>query len=212
MKSLVAVALLAAAGSGCTSTRISAVETGLFENDPEKMTAAYEALEKKVIGREALTLADLECLGFDLKAPNIEPLTGTIAFKRIFGDSVFRDKNGVEKPDFNLDTKYRGYVIPYRWIETTSDRIYISEYEEFRKGTQVQILLLLKQDQPLQDLRLYYCELQRARIDTYFSHYALFEGLIIMIKAPGKAALGIMEKLQEYQRPGLEYFVPIPIP
>lgn len=207
MKALVAVALLSAAATGCTSVITSTVETGLFENNPEKIVAAYENLEKRKLGDEIITFQDLEHLGFNLKAPNVETVPGTFALKRIFGDAVFRDKNGVEKPDINLEefSKYRGYSIPYQRIEITSDRIYLSELEVLQKGSQVQIFLLLKQD------KLCYCDLRAVTIDTRYSHYALLEGLIVAIRNPGKAALNTLKKLEEYQRPGLKFFVPIPI-
>ncbi len=208
MKALaLAVALLGAAVSGCTSVRTDTTETGLFENDPDKLVSAFEYLEEKTSNGERLTLEDLECLGFNLKAPNIEDMPGPTALKRIFGDTVFLDEKGAARADVNLSefAQYRGYTIPYRRIETTTDRFYMSEYEQLQKGVQLQILLLLKKE------KLCYCELRAVRLDTYYSHNAPLEGLIALIRSPGKAALKLLVKVEEYQNPGLKVFIPIPI-
>ena len=201
------VVLLSAAAVGCTSTSVSSIETGLFENDPDKLVDAHDRLEQERLRGNVITRKDVMTMGFNLTAPNVAELQGPDALKRIYGDQVFRVAGDVEKMDTNLQqfARYRCYSIPYQWLETTADRMYISEVEVIRKGVQVQVRLLFNGD------TLCYAGLQTATINTYYSHYALFEGIISLVKSPGKAALEITERVHNYTRPGLEYEAPIPI-
>ncbi len=208
MKILALVAgLLSAAAAGCTSVHTDTVETGLWENNPEKMHEACKLLRKLKLQGEVITKENLKHLGFNLDAPNVVVVSGVLALKRTFGDRVFQDEHGGEGPVADLEEyeKYTGYSVPYRRVETTSDRMYLSEVEVFQVGVQLQAFLLLKEG------KLCYLEMYESHVDTYYSHYALMEGLITAIRAPGKAALNLLIKMEEYQHPGLTYFIPIPI-
>lgn len=202
-----AVALFGAAVSGCTSVRTDTIETGLFENDADKFHTAWKDLRKRKQEGEVFTAKDLKRIGFNFEAPNVTVLSGVLALKRVFGEMAFQDQNGVEGPVNDLEEfdKYVGYSIPYRRIETTVDRIYISELELTQKGSQSQVFLLLR------DGKLCYVERYSQTLDTYYSHYSVLEGVLDAIKAPGKAALKLLIKIENYQHPGLQYWVPIPI-
>jgi len=205
MKFVVLIAMIAAgvAGIGCTSVAVSEVESGLFENRTEKIIAAYELL-----GREPITQEKLKEIGFDLSAPNIERIPGSTAFRRIFGDRVFNHGDGARKLNSAIKefSNYSGFVIPYRKMITTSDRIYFSEKTVRREGELLKIILLFRDDM------LCYHELEYSKVDIYYSRYAFGEAILTIIKSPGSAALDIIATLQEYQQPGLEPFIPIPIP
>ncbi len=205
---LVPLMLVLVAVAGCTSTKITQVETGMFDNSPERLLAAYELVENRIGNNEILTRQEFEAMGFDLKAPNVEDLPGQLALKRLFGDAAFKGRNGSKKAAASLNqfADYRGYVIPHKRIMTVSDRIYISEKEIFRTGESIRILILFRGD------NLCYHQLECVKIDTYYSRYAFADAILSGLKGPGKAAAGILETLYEYERPGIKPFIPIPVP
>ena len=205
---LVPIALVLVTAIGCTSTKISTVETGLFENNPDKITAAYDELKKQVRSGKVITKEELECMGFDLRAPNIELVPGPDAFSRIFGGEFFLDKAGIGKlpSSFQELSRYQGYSIPYQELKTTADRIYISTQEIWRRGIQMKILVILKDDKSV-----CYHEMESLHVDTYMSRHAPLEGIITLIRGPGKVALSALETLREYETPGVTRITTIPI-
>lgn len=204
---LAPLVILALVATSCTSTRTIQIETGMFENDPDKILGTYEA----VAGRsndEVLTKQDLERMGFDLKAPNVESIAGPIALKRIFGSLVFENSRGENSPT-TLPEKfsdYRGFAIPYRNIVLTTDRIYFSTRNVFKQGHQLMIFVLFKGN------FLCYHDIYAVKIDAYESRHAFAEAIFFIIKSPGQLARGVLNVLERYESPGLEPFVPIPIP
>ena len=205
-RSLVPLMVVLVAAVGCTSTRTSRLETGMFDDKPERMVGAYEALAVRS-GVELLSKKDLEMMGFNLKAPNVENLPGPIALRRIFGDKVLQSSDKGHHIEESLEqlSEFRGFVIPYRHIRTVSDRIYFSEQEVFRQGKNLRILVLFRGDE------LCYHQLEYVEIDTYSSRYAFAQAVLFAIKGPGKAALSLLEVIKEYENPGIELIAPIPI-
>ena len=205
-KLLLPIALAAAVSSGCTNTRVSRIETGMFRDKPELLLDAYENLRQRT-EKETLTRKEVEAMGFDLKAPNVEDIPGPLALKRIFGNAVFEKKMGDTSPERLLKKfeDYRGFSIPYRHLVRVSDRIYFSLQESRLSGDDIRILILFNGD------KLCYHELECVKIDIYRSRYAFAEMLIELLKGPGRAAFEILESLHQFQNPGLEFFAPIPL-
>ena len=184
---------------GCTSTNLQIVETGMFDNNPDNIIAAYNQVEKcsESLTEAPLKKKDLEEMGFKFSAPNVEEISGPTAIRIIFGSMTFQNDSKA-----NLEA-YKGFAVPYQRISKTTDRIYISHKETFYSGDVANILFLFKGEE------LCYYQLQSVKIDIYQSHYALGESLITILQAPGNTALSILESIQVYQYPGVEIFTRI---
>lgn len=192
--------------SACTTTHVTSVETDMFDNDPEQILKVYNLVEEKSLGLEngqVITKNDLETMGFNFKAPNVEEFAGPVALRKIFGPksflSVYKKDNRPSNSLKQLEV-YRGFFLPYKRIVTTVDRIYFSTQENFRKGEQIDIFLLFNGE------NLCYHEIKYLKIDTYYARTAPLELLFVLFKAPGKAASDVLDTLQTYQRPGIDDF------
>lgn len=192
--------------AGCTTTHVTSVETGMFNDDPEQILKAYSLVEEKSLvsgNGQAITKSELETMGFNFKAPNVEELAGPTALLKVFGPYSFRNVHKKdERPGDSLKQLeiYHGFSIPYKRISTTTDRIYFSNQETFKKGEQLNIFLIFNGE------NLCYHQVQYVKIDTYYARYAPAELLFLLFKAPGKAASDVLDALQSYQRPGIEDF------
>ena len=178
---LVALALLVSFGIGCTITKTDVVKTGLFENDLQKLSTAYEEIEKKPKG--TVTSKDLATAGWDFKSANVRRLSGRTAFRRIFGDGVFQGalaevtKSGEEdksKVDALLKdmNQYHAIFIPYKDVKTYVDRFYFSTKETAQNGDDLLILFMFKND------LLVYCDYEYVKIDSKQSEGAFAQGLL----------------------------------
>ncbi len=201
------VLLLLALFVGCTSTDFSVLETGMFENNPEKIIQAYEKVGQLDGDSKAVPLkkADLELMGFRFSAPNVEEMPGPEAFQVIFGSEVLQNGSDSKRGSVKELETYRGFYLPYRNISTTTDRIYFSHQETFQIGAVANILFIFKGDE------LCYHELRAIKIEAYQSHYAAGETLIRVLKAPGEASFAILEAMQVFQYPGMEILTKFPI-
>lgn len=189
---LVPLALLAA---GCASTKVACVETGLFGNDPEKILEISETIERNA--DQPLTRAELEEMGFDFEAPNVQTASGAAALRTLFQEIVFQGADGGSAKEFS---DYNAFIVPYLKVVTTTDRIYFSEKETFQRGEKLLVIVVFKQD------TLCFFGVSYVNLDTYTSYYAFGEGLLTIIESPGKAAIGILEALNEFQ----PEFAPVP--
>lgn len=117
------------AGSGCESarkrTKMDKNKTGLFSDNREVLAKKFESIVRGKTHKK-----DLEALGFDLTAKNIQTFTGVPAFRELFGPDVFRNAlDGNNKMDNRLPeyNNYTLYQIPYKDTKVTSDRIYMNK-------------------------------------------------------------------------------------
>ncbi|MEK7192024.1 MAG: hypothetical protein AAB646_00720 [Patescibacteria group bacterium] len=129
--------------SNCTIIREDIRKTGLFGDDLEKMMAAYQEIRPDQTTRE-----DLERIGFKLKGvSNVEQSVGSDAIKAMFGSNVFQsagtDKAKVDEFMSSMND-YEMFLIPFRDIVTTTDRIYWSRRDMFREGKDAAIIIIFK--------------------------------------------------------------------
>ncbi|TSC89584.1 MAG: hypothetical protein G01um10143_74 [Parcubacteria group bacterium Gr01-1014_3] len=178
---LLVFAMLIPLGIGCTITKTDVVKTGLFENDLEKISKAYEEIEKKPKG--SVATKDLESAGWNFKSANVRRLSGRTAFRRIFGEGVFQGalaevtKTGEEdksKVDALLRdmNQYHAIFIPYKDVNTYVDRFYFSTKETAQNGDDLLILFMFKNDM------LVYCDYEYVKIDSKQSEGAFAQGLL----------------------------------
>lgn len=181
--------------SACTITEISRVNTGLFDGDLKKLSEAYEKVDKMERGKA--TRADVEAIGFNLGAPNIERIPGPAAFRRIFGDTVFQNALGDPK---NAQTllkemqQYKAHFVPYKDIATYTDRYYFSTKETLSRGDDLLIMILFKND------TLFYSDYRYVKIDSRESTHAFAQGIIDVIKeylGPTDALYDLVTKLKD---------------
>ena len=179
---------------GCTITEVSQVQTGIFGNDLQKLSEAYEKLDK--MDRGKTKKSDVEEMGFDLRASNVERVPGPAAFRRIFNDSAFQ---GALADPKNAETllremqQYKAYFIPYRNITTYTDRYYFSTKETLRQGDDLLIMVLFKND------ALFYCDYRYVKIDSKESTSAFAQGVIDIIKeflGPADALYDLADKVK----------------
>jgi hypothetical protein len=192
---------------GCTSTNVRVIETGMFDNEPGKIISAYEKVEQLEgnLEKTQLKKADLEAIGFQFSAPNVEKIPGSVAFQMIFGSLVFADNSGTKSDLVAELGTYQGFYLPYQRISTITDRIYLSHKETFQTGEIADIFFLFKGEE------LCYYELRAVKIDVYRSHYAAGEILVKVLQVPGEAAYSILEAVSLYKYPGVEILTRIPL-
>lgn len=134
------------AWSGCTKLR-KRVEKDrtvpeMFGNDHAKIAAEFEK-----IARGKTTRDELEQMGFDLKAKNVQILVGVPAFRELFGPDVFRnmEQNGFDRrlPELN---RYSLYQIPFKDTLKTSDYFYINKKTTTLVGWDTMFTIVLHDD------------------------------------------------------------------
>ncbi|MDP3901781.1 MAG: hypothetical protein Q8Q37_02305 [bacterium] len=160
--------------TGCTSTNHAITQTGLFDNDLDKMMLAYRQIE---YGQT--TKVDLENLGFDFEAVNVTHYSGPEAMREIFGDQMFNSVFNNAESDVVLEmdcmlidfNRYEMYSVPYVDMVTKSDRFYFSEKKNSRKGVEVHLSLVLK------DKTVVYAGDRRVRVDEKGADSAFAAGL-----------------------------------
>jgi outer membrane murein-binding lipoprotein Lpp len=167
--------------SGCVVTKESTVKTGLFNDNFQELSAAYEKVDQMERGKA--TRQEIEALGFNFSADNVERVPGPFAFRRIFGENVFQNAlSDYSKADVLLAelNQYKAFFIPYKDITTRTDRFYFSKKEIIRKGDDLLILIMFKKDV------LFYADFQYVKIDSKESEGAFAQGLLDIIEKYGK--------------------------
>lgn len=178
---------------GCTITEVIEVKTGLFENDLKKLSDAYEKVDG--LGRGKMTKKQVEKIGFDFGAANIERASGPDAFRRIFSDTAFQGALvDIKNINMILDEmkQYRSYFIPYKNITTSTDRYYFTTKEKVKKGDDLLILMMFKND------LLFYNDYKYVKIDSRESTSAFAQGLFDILKeflGPTDALYDLIDKL-----------------
>lgn len=183
---------------GCVKTRKEEVKTGLFGDDPEKMLEAFKRVKVGETTRE-----QLEKNGFNLNAPNVDRRGGVEAMDQLFpgGQSfqgVVREflEHGKDGELFKELNRYEMIRIPYKDIETTTDRIYLNKKETIREGRDILITIVFKDD-----VVVYAPPARRIDIKETSSDGAFLEGLIEFLDKYGKFGSNIKdwsERLREW--------------
>lgn len=162
---------------GCIKTRHEEEKTGLFENDFDKMLAAFEQVEQN-----KTTRADLEGIGFLANAPNVKHLPGAEGMKEIFGEQCFdtalRDKNNIQ-PLLEELSHYEMVIVPFKNIIEEKDRIYFSTQETDTEGKDASLLFVIKDD------LVVYKTKRIINIDKHESEHAFAEGVLSFLEKFG---------------------------
>ncbi len=181
--------------AACTITEKSRINTGLFDGDLKKLSEAYEQLEKLELSKA--TQKDVEAIGFNLVAPNVERVPGPASFRRIFGDTVFQNAIGDAKNAATLLSEmqhYRAYFVPYKDITTYTDRYYFSTKESLSQGDDLLIMMFFKNG------TLFYRDYRYVKIDSKESTHAFGQGVLDIIKeylGPADALYDFFNKMKE---------------
>ena len=151
--------------SGCRTYDYTLIKTGLFNNNLQAMMAAYQKIVPDLTTRE-----ELKNLGFNLDAPNVKRLDGPRAMKQLFGDNFFQNafvtKSKLE--EFLIELNYYEMVIvPYQDITQISDRFYISDKETYKKGDDLNIYIVFKDDKVVYRAKNY-TEIKETRTSEAF--------------------------------------------
>lgn len=175
---------------GCVKTRKEEVKTGLFGDDPEKMLEAFKKVKVCETTREKL-----EEIGFHLNAPNIDHFGGVDAMDQLFkGGQSFQGvvneflKCGKDNELFKELNRYELVRIPYKDIETRTDRFYVNKKETTREGKDVLITIVLKDD-----IVVYAPAPRNVNIKETSSDGAFLEGLVEFLDKYGKFGSNIKE-------------------
>ncbi|MDO8467261.1 MAG: hypothetical protein Q7S83_03940 [bacterium] len=175
--------------SGCTTTKTETKMTGLFDNDAEKMIAAYDLVEK-----DKTTLAQLTEIGFNPKAPNVSTLDGPEAMRAIFGEQAFdtalRDRKNIRELLDEL-SHYSMIEVPYFYLEEKEDRFYFSTQDTFRDGKEARLRFVLY------DGVVIYGDKKHVIIKGHESESAFAEGLFKLVEKFGGAAGKINDLLKK---------------
>ncbi len=200
---LAVMAAVCLSSAGCTITDTSIVNTGLFDGDLQKLSDAYEKLDK--LERNKATIDDVRQLGFDVgnhrKTPNIQQLPGPAAFQLIFGSTVYQGalmdpKNGDKL--LEESQHYKAFFVPFRNIVTYTDRYYFSTKETLKQGDDLMIAILFR------DNKLFYCDYKYLKIDTRDSTNAFAQGLIdilVQYLGPASALNNFINQLKDQINP-----------
>ncbi len=199
--------------AGCTITDTTVVNTRLFKGDIKLMHAGYKEVRK--LKRGEATINDVEQIGFRVqfehRTPNVECVTGAMAFRRIFGDTIYQgafnsakklaqEKGGEDAVRALIDAveAYEAYFVPFKVIVTESDRYYWSEKEILRKGDDLMIILLFDGE------KFVHIDWRHLKIDTRDSTYAFAQGLIDILKeylGPASALNDFYQKIRDQIKP-----------
>lgn len=160
--------------SGCVSTHHEEEKTGLFGNDPIKTMTAFELVEQ---GKT--TQKELEQIGFDSNAPNVNRLMGPEGMKELLGEQCFdtalRDGNNI-LPLFQELSHYSVFIFPLRDIIETEDRFYFSTKNTDTVGRDDKFVFILK------DGVVIYKAPKLANIDKHESEHAFAQGLLNVLE------------------------------
>lgn len=197
----------------CTITKVNEVKTGLFGNDLEKLSAAYERVDQ--LERGKATRKDVEKIleiEFQKRLPsNVERVPGPQTFRRVFGDNVFHGALAelTNKPDdialqkkikellFEMN-RYRAYFIPFKNITAVSDRFYFSRKENHRQGDDLSIVIVFRNDGK-NDV-LFYGDYQYVKIDSKDSESAFAQGILEILQqyvGPSRALYDFLKDVQD---------------
>lgn len=196
---------------GCTTTRISDIRSGILEDDLDRLLAVCERIDRMEKGE--VNQKDLEAMGIDLGAPNVQIARGLPALKRLFGGTVVPGSANLNEQSGNVGevfSEYKICIIPYRRIKIVSDRIYFSKKETTVKGHDMTLYMLFKKDV------LYYSDYRYVHLDTYNSEYAFAQAIFTLLQAPRELMGALNEFLQQnpwlYPEfyPGIYVVVPVP--
>ena len=192
----IAVVLLGLSLTGCifglgVKERHEEVLTGLFDDDLGRMRKAYDDAEKARQKGEILTPDYMkEQLGFDFEAKNIQRVPGHLAFRKIFGENVYQGaitgQGMVEELLTDLE-KYFAYFVPYRDIRITKDRFYFSRKDTIRKGDDLLIIFIFKEN------KLFYSDYRYVKIDSKDSEKAFAQGILDIIDKFGGAVKRVID-------------------
>lgn len=160
---------------GCKAYDYKDINTGLFANDQVAMVKAYDRIQPGVTTR-----ADLEKLGFQLNAPNVDHVPGPAALRLMLGDNYFQAAfRQMEKIDSFLKdlNEYSMVVVPHKNLVEVSDYIYLSERNEKLTGSDANIYLVFKGDTLIYRARSY------KEISEVGRNKAFLQGLFPWLKA-----------------------------
>jgi hypothetical protein len=154
---------------GCTAVNHQITKTGMFNDDLDAMMVAWGQIK-----RNETTLHELQELGFDLDASNVQYWGGQEAVRQILSDEAFRNP---ERLDAFLEmfSHYEMYDIPYIDMTSKKDRFYINKKNSERKGDEVKLSVVLK------DGVVAYAGHRKVRVDEYGSDSAFAQGFLEVI-------------------------------
>ena len=186
--------------AGCVTTDISDTRPGMFKGNFKALSKAYEEVDnmlKAEPDRKPTRDFIERSTGLNFSAANVERFPGPAAFQRIFGGTIYQGAlSDVKNTEALLKEMrhFKAYFITYRYITTETDRYYFSTKDTYKKGDDLLILFIFKDDQ------LFYNEYKYVRVDTHESTHAFAQGLIDILKeylGPASAMYDLAEKLKD---------------
>lgn len=186
--SVILVAMTVIFTASCVSTNTQSVKTGIFRDDFARLYSAYRQIGE--MKQDNISRKDIELIGFNFNSPNIEHVSGVVAFRKIFGDAIFQHalegKDAAEiKNLLHEMNQYYAYWIPFRDIKTMQDKIYFSRRNTSRSGDDLLLLFVFKQGAG--DDQLIYHDYNYVKIDSKESTYSFAGGLLDAIERYGSS-------------------------
>ena len=139
-----ALFVLVIAVVGCSAHRYTNIQTGLFDNDFQKMMAAYDKVQPNIT-----KLSDFKDLGFDFNKPNIQRISGHKALREMLGNDFFQSgflsERKIEEITL-LMNDYKMVVVPYQDLVEVRDYIYFSRRREELSGDDLKLTFVFKND------------------------------------------------------------------
>lgn len=128
-----------------TKTKEVSVSTGLFGGNVQKMTESINYLQEKEVGK--MTKADVQKLGFNFKAKNVECLRGPDAMPLIVGDVKNNaDLSSVEKIEASAKAAdaFEACKFPEFKIKSKKDRWFWSTNKGKTEGQERAFVIVFK--------------------------------------------------------------------
>lgn len=128
-----------------TKTKEVSVSTGLFGGNVQKMAEAINYLQEKEVGK--ITKADVQKLGFNFKAKNIECLQGPDAMPLIVGDVKNNaDLSSVEKIEASAKAAdaFEACKLPEFKVKSKKDRWFWSTNKGKTEGVERAFVIVFK--------------------------------------------------------------------
>lgn len=197
MRMIRAVPLIFLLAIGCTITKEESIKTGLCKDDPDELLLKFNQIKNNETTRIGLAALGFKDLG---KTKNVRVFVGAPAFTEIYGSEVFSRMDPVKLTSMEFLTELNRFTlfkIPYRYIVIEEDRFYFTTKETIRKGDDLSLSLVLRDD-----VVIYHAP-KHVKIDEKTTDSAFMQGFFEIIDKYGKFGSNIkslVENLKDFMK------------